>query len=866
MDDALEELKILINAETQPLRDEMKRVQKEISSTSKVAVKEANKIGGAFSGLKGVIGKALVGLGLAKLGATAIELASNIEEVQNVVEVAFGSMTPLVEKFSKDAITQFGMSELTFKRTASTMMAMSNGMGFMGREAADMAIEVTKLTGDMSSFFNVSQDVAETALKGIWTGETEALKRFGVVMTQANLQQFAMRNGMNANIQKMSQQEQLMLRYNFVMDSLKLAQGDFARTQDSWANQTRILSEQFKVLLSIIGSGLIAALTPAIQLLNRLLSGIITVSKAIGSVFGKVFGLNKAVASTAPPIQNIGSVGSKGLNNLGNAAEKAGKKAKGALAPFDDLNVLMQDLGGSSGGAGDALGGVGGGMSVPNFDISDVITGEVEISPIEQAFYKLGDWISTHFGSIWASFSEQAQINLDNTKAIFGKIWNDILSLGSPLSEWFNGDFMALLQAQAEQSSVIFNGVWDSVNLVFGGMWDTLVFPFIQNLITIWLPLLTQFKTESINLFTAVFVEMKTIFDTLYTDALLPLFEFFTKMFTDFSLAVQDFWLIYGKPIFSELQILIQNLSATFMRLWTDYVKPVFDFIIDIAKQLWEGALKPIGLQLMALIGDVGIVLLDWLNNTVIPIVNYLLEVLKPAFDVVWSAVSNAVKIAVETISGWLRGIITILEGVVRFVTGVFTGNWSMAWDGVVSIFRGVWESIKSIIKGAWDFILGLFSAGGRIFDGVVGAIGNIFKSIVNAMISGINKVISIPFNAINGALGRIKHVNILGMKPFDWIPTIPAPQIPMLNVGTNYVARDGLAYIHEGEAVVPKKFNSKEFFGMSNQEQIELLREQNRLLLALLDKDTDVYLDGDKVSEKNETSRERLRSRLNYD
>ena len=186
----------------------------------------------------GVLGAALTAAfavdKIVAMGKEAINLASDLQEVENVVTTAFGDMTYMVEDFADTAIEKFGMSELAAKRTASTYMAMSKGMGITGKAAAEMSIAVAGLSGDVASFFNVSQDVADTALKSIWTGETETLKQFGVVMTQANLQQFAYQQGIKKKIAAMSQAEQVQLRYMYVMQQLSLAQGSHELIRQAW--------------------------------------------------------------------------------------------------------------------------------------------------------------------------------------------------------------------------------------------------------------------------------------------------------------------------------------------------------------------------------------------------------------------------------------------------------------------------------------------------------------------------------------------------------------------------------------------------------------------------------------------------------
>ena len=173
--------------------------------------------------------------------------------------------------------------------------------------------------------------------------------------------------------------------------------------------------------------------------------------------------------------------------------------------------------------------------------------------------------------------------------------------------------------------------------------------------------------------------------------------------------------------------------------------------------------------------------------------------------------VINAIWGAIQSVGSFIMGV---FQNVFNFVSGIFTNLWNVIQivvNTIVSIFSTAWNTIKSVATTVWNGILGLFTAGGKIFTGVVEGIAGVFKTIVNAIIKGINRVIRIPFDTINGILNFIRNIDILGVAPFKGLwkqNPLPVPQIPTLNVGTNYIAREGLAYLHEGEAVVPKKYN----------------------------------------------------------
>ena len=322
-------------------------------------------------------------------------------------------MADEVEKFAKSAVQNFGMSELTAKRMASTFMSMANGMGLAAKDGKNMSLQLTALAGDMASFYNVEQDVAQTALSSIFTGETESLKKFGIVLTEANLNAFALSRGITKSYNAMSQAEKVALRYHYVLKATANAQGDFVRTSSSWANQVRILKEQWSQLIGILGKGLIAALTPIVKALNKLLSYLIALGNAIASLFGgkKITGISKGLDSAAGSAGNLD-------NNLGGAGgkldednKKAEKLAK-TLASFDELDILASNDKNDSGGSGDDSGGGGGG----SFEIPDFSTEEAanELIPNIQ---KLLDEVQKILDK-WKPLIPKLEFNFDKEKAL----------------------------------------------------------------------------------------------------------------------------------------------------------------------------------------------------------------------------------------------------------------------------------------------------------------------------------------------------------------------------------------------------------------------------------------------------------------
>lgn len=211
----------------------------------------------------------------------AIDISSSLTEVENVVRTTFGKYESLVNDFAANSIQKFGMSELSVKQFASRFQAMGVAMGFPQGKMADMSVQLTKLTADMASFYDVEQSAVAEDLAAIFTGQTRPLRTYGLDLTQATLKEWALTQGIEANFKTMTQAEKAMLRYQYVMANTAAAQGDFARTADTWHNQVTILKQSFQQLAGIVGGALINAFKPLVKTLNAVLQKVIQFGKAI---------------------------------------------------------------------------------------------------------------------------------------------------------------------------------------------------------------------------------------------------------------------------------------------------------------------------------------------------------------------------------------------------------------------------------------------------------------------------------------------------------------------------------------------------------------------------------------------------------
>ena len=261
------------------------------------------------------VGKSLstrLALPLAVAGGAAVKFASDFQESMNKVDVAFGESKKEVKDFAKTTLKQFGIAEGSALDMAALFGDMATSMGLNQSAASNMSTSLVGLAGDLASFKNIGIDQATTALAGVFTGETESLKRLGIVMTQTNLESFAMERGMNANIKTMTQAQKVALRYKFIMESTSNAQGDFGRTSGGAANQMRIFQESLKELSAKFGQVILPVFTKLVSFANGLLQKfsdlspttkkLIVVFAGIAAALGPVLYILGTLVTLAPAI------------------------------------------------------------------------------------------------------------------------------------------------------------------------------------------------------------------------------------------------------------------------------------------------------------------------------------------------------------------------------------------------------------------------------------------------------------------------------------------------------------------------------------------------------------------------------------
>lgn len=411
-----------------------------------------------FRGLASTIGKFyatywMVMRAVGKIGS-AVDLASQLTEVQNVVDTTFGDMASKVDDFTKTSIQDFGMSELTVKQISSRFQALGTSIGISSEQVAngtavankalmsqnntlykttdsmaDMSLNLTRLAGDMASFYDVDQADVAKSLQSIFSGTIAPLRKYGLDLTQATLSEWAMKNGLDANIKSMTQAEKVLLRYNYVMANTQAAQGDFAKTANTWANSVRVLKQEFQAWGSIIGSVVINALKPFVQALSKVMLKVISFTRTVADALGAIFGWTIEISgrgATADGMEDIAD----GVGDIGDNADSSNKKAqklKKTLLSIDEIHALDDNSdsgsGGGSGSGGSGGGGAGGGVDSSLKKTDGLL--EKYKSSIKD-LYSLGKYIGDALASAMESID-------------WKKIYQKADNFGKGLADFLNG-------------------------------------------------------------------------------------------------------------------------------------------------------------------------------------------------------------------------------------------------------------------------------------------------------------------------------------------------------------------------------------------------------------------------------------------
>lgn len=789
------------------------KAMNQISNSMNGATKSIGSLKSSLKGIIGTLGLVFSLKALINFGQQAVEVSSDLTEVDNVVQKAFGNMRGEMDALANSSIKNLGISRLEAYQTGSTFMSMGKSMLTSSQDAKNMALNLTKLSANMASFFNTSNKYAAIALKSIYTGETETLKQYGVVMTEVNLKQFALAQGISKSYNEMSQSEKVMLRYQYVMQQLGYIGDDFIDTQDSWANQTRVLKEQWKEFLSVIGTGIITVLTPLIKALNMIMGRMIAIAKSIGSVLSSVFGIqiqsanqvSGAISDTADAFDDA----STAVGDYDAATKKASKTASKSLASFDKLNNTMTSQ--SDGGTG--AGGAGGaGLTTP--DISSTTDSAIDqanskintiLDSVKKRLLELVDLVKKGFkdglGTDFDASIKRTQKHLTS----IGKQLQNIFTNPNVINaanNWANSVAYALGQLAGSMVSIgqtivenLVGGVDSFLSKDSGYITDRIVGLFdissrvaqiTGNLSTAIAEIFTVFRSDTAKNITGDFMGINAdlalgfteltgrLSSDLYNLIAQPIIDNKGKiqqavmgLLEPISIAMdtihgaikntfEQIFNVYDEylaPAFQNITDGFSSLVGSLLDVWNSQVAPFLTTIATAIQTLWETHLQPFVNNLITLVGKIVLAISELWKNVLEPLIAWVVANVVPVITPILESMVKTVSSVIGTIADILSGIMETLGGIIDFITGIFTGDWSLAWQGVQEIFTGIWNALTGFISGIWSTIKSIFTGAISVIVQFIKTGFNAAKTVITTIFGGIKTFISSIWNGIKSVV-----------------------------------------------------------------------------------------------------------------
>nr|DAE64830.1 MAG TPA: minor tail protein [Caudoviricetes sp.] len=773
------------------------------------AIKQSfNGLGSAVKKIGLLIGGAFAVGKLVQFGKECVELGSDLTEVQNVVDVTFTTMSDKVNEFAKNAMTSAGLSETMAKRYVGTFGAMSKSFGFSEAQAYDMSTALTQLTGDVASFYNISQDLAYIKLKSVFTGETETLKDLGVVLTQSALDQYALANGYGKTTSEMTEQEKVALRLAFVQKQLSAASGDFIRTSDSWANQVRVMQLQLQSLKATVGQGLINIFTPILKVINILLGKLATLANAFKSFTelitgkkssGQTSGSGAGLTGDASGVQDTADAYGQAADNAGKLADStedvadatkdAAKAAKGYLSPLDEINrYSTQDISSTASKtpstSGSGSGGVGTSLpsAVSNVDYGKVAEGETALDKMSKSAEKLAKLLKKLWKPFQDAWKKEGKNTIDAANIALSGIAKLAKSVGKSLVEvWTNGTGTTMLTTMLRIAQNVlktigniasgFADAWNKNNVgtqIIQNIADALVvvMQFVEKIAedtATWAANLDFYPLlESISNLTATFApileSIGNVLEWIYKNIVLPMLTWIIEVglpaVINLVSKVATFLADHQSIVEAFGAALIGAFAAAKIAGLASIIIKNVSGIAMAAKGLIAlmtgtggimGGIKAIATA----IGPGGVFVLAVGACIAIGVLLYKnWDKIKEMAGKVWDWISNKTRRFVEDIGNKLRGLATKMTTIWGNIKASAHQKWNAIWSTVSGFAERIKNAIVDKFTSAKNTVV-------NVFDGMRDAI----RSVLNNIISVVNGAIS----KVNGAISAVESAFSFG-------------------------------------------------------------------------------------------------------
>lgn len=753
-----EELKIIIKAVTDSAKKAVKEVRSEIEGLGTSAKSSSGKVGVAMKGIaKGAaiaiaaivaVTAAIVALGKksletakqhAKLVAAFQAVgasAKNAEQTYNGLYRFLGDKDKATEAASHLALIARNQEQLAewTKISQGIYARFGDSLPIEGlTEAANETLRVGKVTGTLADALNwagVSEDEFNAKLATTTSyEEREALLRTTL-------------NGLYSEAAEIYEKNnKALLEYNESQ-----ARSDAAMREAGSAVLPLLTA------LNNLGTAIFNVLKPALDAIIPPIATFVNwIAKAISSVasfFGLLTGQSSSITSTAKGLgsaassaQNLGT----GMGQAEEAAEgvaQAAEEAKRSTMGFDELNIVSSGQSGAGKGAGNN----GSGASTPPYANNGGFESSVFDTQVQQMESGSGGFVA-------------------KIKEIFA----EIATLFEPTVKAWTAGFETIKNAWNEAKPHFLNGFIE-IQDAFVSLGTYLLGDFIPSIVN-------SFSTNLAPLITDVFgfilVEVSKTFEWLSglinqitNDIVIPALETIKNIATGLFEAIGNAWAGFGQPFLDGVGALLDNLRGHVDNIYNEIILPIWNSTKEFVNDVWDNTLQPFVQKVIETVLEIGTELTILYNETLAPIIDWLISVAAPQIEHAFDAVVQILKTTIETVITVVSSVLDALTGLIKFIVGVFTGDWQKAWEGLKSFFKGIWESIVEIFKGAWQIIKDIFTPMVEWFQElwnktkeVFSTVGSWFKEKFTAAWQSIKQVFSPMVNFFKEKWEGVKAV-----------------------------------------------------------------------------------------------------------
>ncbi len=760
-------------------------VQEQANSVSNNMKSSLKKLGSAIVAAFSVAA-------IKQFGQQCIESAAQVNAANSQFEQTFGSMESQAKSAIQSVAKESGILETRLQGVGTSIYAFAKTTGMDSANALNMMQEALQVTADSAAYYDRSLEDTAESLKSFLKGNFENDAALGLSCTETTRNAAANKLYGKSFVELSESQKQLTL-LEMVKDANKLsgALGQASRESDGWENVTGNLKESWNQLLAVIGKPILQVATNIVQKLSSAIAKLTEYAKGAINALSKLFNWGgddtaNSISAAASSAENLSSEAESSSESLENVAASS-EKAKNSVAGFDKLNVITKsDSGGSDTSASSTS--ASNGTSVANTVVKDTnsgVSGAFKNLYEKSGFKGFVDNVQKGINKVdWSAIGKNCESIFKNSVPIAQNYLTQVQKVGKSAFGAVGSFVGGVVQVSGKRLQTLTGGVakwldkdknkingfittigdnfskgYDNLSTFFEKSFDVIgqsvdrVRPQMEDAISNMLSGFTDFGgavgtifSEGFSLATESLVKwidndgatIGEFFDNIQLQ-MADVINFVGGVFSDIGNFLLGWWDGEGgSEIFQNVCDMFLNIGTTLMNVYNDWIMPAWNFIVGVFQSAWTDCLKPIFEQLWTVFGKVCDCIATIWNNWLSPLVNFISDTLGPVFNTVLRNIQSIFETVFRVIGDVVGGILKSFGGLIDFITGVFSGNWEKAWNGIKDFFGGIWDGIWGIIKGFINLIIdginllwtGIYTVVAAIVNtigGIADVIGSIF-------------------------------------------------------------------------------------------------------------------------------------------